>query len=655
MFVQENKIINKLFFGFSIIYLLFHLISLIHGNILFWSTHFLVFLPPYYAIIWIAFFCLFSLPVFRNKISQIISLTGIILYKRKSDKYKIAILFSLLFGIIFFIFKLKVAFLGDGYGWLRTFTRSMDIGNEIVTARSPLAAFIVNNFFEITKDPFISFSYASISAGIIGVGLMYLISTEIGTKLEDHFVSFCMLIGSASTLLYFGYVEYYAWVLTGILAIIYCLLLYERSVLRMEVLAVVFGIASTLHNGILVYTPVVLALFIFTERTFKKRIVGVVTFLITFFIISYLSGYSVLNLIDSLLKQSYSSGSYFVPLSRVTATSQAYTFFSFQHALAIINLQLLVNPFGIILFIIISITIPIRKWLTKNNLIYLLLLFGSLFLLIGINCDIGASMDWDALSVYIVPIVVAGLIIFYRKSDNNWKSLILPCFLLLAHTILFIIINVSPDLAFQRALSLRDLKGMPQDGWFALTRNIQDYLSSNNEDPKKSLKYWNDYINFFPFDSKGYLQKASIYEAVGEIDSTITILSYAEKLPNPHPALYRRLGLYLAKKGDFENALPKLVEARKYLKNDSEVLYFIGAINYSNKKYSAAINSLEACISVAPEQDFARFLLASSYLSIGDTAKAIEHFIFLKNATSDKDLLSKSSIILKGLKSPGSK
>ena len=137
-------------------------------------------------------------------------------------------------------------------------------------------------------------------------------------------------------------------------------------------------------------------------------------------------------------------GIIFVPLFKITTHWQFFTMFSSAHFLDFLNFNLLLAPFGLMLFILLILFYK-RQINFKNPFLYFLLILVAFFLLFmtTFNTDEIEVAAWDIYApIHILFVIINSFILFNIKKENLWEELALIIFIFsISLTIPWIISN----------------------------------------------------------------------------------------------------------------------------------------------------------------------------------------------------------------------
>jgi tetratricopeptide (TPR) repeat protein len=143
-----------------------------------------------------------------------------------------------------------------------------------------------------------------------------------------------------------------------------------------------------------------------------------------------------------------------------------------------------------------------------------------------------------------------------------------------------------------------------------------------------------DVIAKFPTHASSYFIVAHCFNQEGKIDDAIA--NYQQVLKNKpevedatYPLLAYQanfeLGVLLIKKQDNEGALEAFARAAELKKDDPEVFFYLGSLQFNAGKTDDAKANLEKALTLDPKHAGANRNMGSVYLKLGDFAKAIQY------------------------------
>ncbi len=387
---------------------------------------------------------------------------------------------AIMSGIIFYLFRVHVHSLGDGYmriGQIETGLRFLH--TELLDFWLHGALYDLLNHFDSVSGEAV-YQIFSIGIGMIFVLIIYGLDLKDITPGNSSAALKWLITCFGGAQLFFGYVESYALFYTAM--IIYALLAYRYLLTGRKFwqVSLAYSIGLAAHMAGFIFLPTYLYLAYKASKGKKEKPVfsnylftGLVGLLAVTFII--------MEIVTRIKHGQYlpSASGYLLPLF-----SGDYSVFAGHHLFDILNELLLVIP-GPLAFIV-----PII-WSRQNNSQVSIKAFGILmilcavFFLVAINPTLGYARDWDLFSTPTALLGCTVLVFYFRKMvQNNTTSLALPALLATAFVSVWILTNATPQRQLRRA---EDLLSLSDQGRGYCTELLAHYYRYEAKDNQKVL------------------------------------------------------------------------------------------------------------------------------------------------------------------------
>ena len=469
--------------------------------------------------------------------------------------------------MIFYLFRAKTHFLGDGFQILDHIRTNSLTPNW----SQPLPIWIYLSLYHLLNPAFnwdAASVYALVSyiAGIIFVIFALKLANFLGKNPSTRLFIFLILIWMGSTELFFGYAEHYPLLCSGILIYLFYSLKYLRGETKVFVPALIFLILLPVHFSSLYLLPSVLYLLVSSneEKTpihiFKSKKVWIELLFLSILFISLVL--YVLNSDRFILR-------HLMPILHGGYAGPHYTLFSPDHIIDFLNQQLLSSPIGFVLCLILLIIKP-GCLVVKDRPLKFLLTVGLAQLIFNfiIIPGLGAARDWDLFASVGLGYTVLALYIFSQvepeAKPNHLKfNLIVVAFLF---TLPWILINANPDKSVARFRNLLDLDPKrSRNGHFILA----GYFDRSGK-PKEAEKENRRIIEKFP-ELDLYLQGKKLLDQ-GDTNQAYQKFTQSLEVSPDFAEAHTGLGLYYVTRGDFEKSEIEYNKAIK-LKPDFPIAY----------------------------------------------------------------------------------
>jgi len=562
---------------------LIHLLPFALPQARLWGFNHLNFGPPLLTVIYFAGGIIALIVLLMNSREKTISvydnLAESLLNKNFHRKW---IVFAFLAGIIFWLARMPVNLLGDGYNLIY----SLNGDKPVIFKWSEIGAikvvFYVSRLLpfsgiELGKN---AYALVSVISGGITVGFLGGIAYVIGTDHRSRLFALCLLLFSGWLLLFFGYVEHYPllWVFAS--GYLFFGLRYLKGKGNIIPATAMLLAASAMHLQFLFFLPAHLALIISrgpAGRIYRRRRK-----------IFYIHG-TIITMLGLLLfirqyMRSESFQLFFVPLfGRPNAPD--YSLLSAPHLIDMANQLILVIPLAPVLAVMAWKKIRQRALDTVDKFL-LVFSLGGLALLFMIEPDLGMGRDWDLFALS--GLGPALFMIKQTVSLTNGFQRLYPGLILLALVLCipFFGVNLSYRPAVEYYTWLLDLDQERSRSGLVLLK--QFYEDEGN--PAAAEKINRKMLDCFPILMVG--KRIEILTEKGQYQAA----------------------LYLADSVYRED--PYSVEAHNLL----------GWVYLSMGRYRKAAEHLEKSISVQPYDHRIRANLAHAYYRLGDYRPMMENY-----------------------------
>ncbi len=549
----------------------------------------------------------------------------------------LAIIASLTLFLIFFLLRSEAHIYGNGFQIIR----QLEDGQlgilqlaGLTTWLSVVAHFVVIQLLSLVADVSVANAFAVVDcvAGVAALWAIYRLSGLLAENiLARLFIIICCLTGSA-TVLFFGYVEFYAVPTMAALWTLYYSLYHVRTG-HAEKAPLVWGVVATLSYWPAVSFLIVAVISILYRGDKKRRLPYGLTF--RSITIIALSGTSLVALLAQLAELS--------PwlLSIWPMQGVSYAFLTPERWLDIFNLIIMVSPLGAILLI----TRFIERSRRGTNDIELnllglaaLLSFVSTF---WIEPSLGMPRDWAAFSLFGFPLTLWGVGWLYRYRLNKTIN---PVWLVPAIAIL--LVQIAPNIYEKNDLSRATehldgtLWGEPHHqsshrdaeaalGW-GLTLDAEVTESALAE--RSLLRRLQTKIS----SPAAWHTLGLIYSRTNLPDSAFYCAGNAVAFDPENPSYLTRLAEMEMQRGMFLQAIQHVVHSSSIRPNDFDTEFLFGVILTRMKNFPDALDRFERAALLKPRE-------AIVSLNIG--------LVFVKLQQSDSAYVYLNEALKSGLRS----
>jgi Flp pilus assembly protein TadD len=485
--------------------------------------------------------------------------------------------------LIFYLFRAKTHFLGDGFQILD----SIKSGSLTPNWSQPLPMWITLGLYHLF-NPLINLDGASVYAlvsylaGIIFVIFALRLANLVGKNPSQRMFIFLILMLMGGSELFFGYAEHYPLFYSGILIYLFYSLKFLRGKTRVYVPLLIFLLLLPVHFTSIYLFPSLLFLLVSSddERMSRQLLKNKRVWMGLLFLLILFSG-AVMYMLNS----DRFVFRHLMPVLHGGYAGPHYTFFSLDHIFDFLNQQLLSSPVGFVLCLLFLMVKP-GCLAGKDRTLKFLLVVGSAQLLFDfiINLGLGAPRDWDLLASVGLGYTVLALYVFTRmepeSKPNHLKfKLSLVAFLF---TLPWILINTNPEKSVARFRNLLDLDPKrSRNGHFILA----GYFDRAGK-PKEAEKENKKILEKFP-ELDLYLQGKKLLDQ-GEGEQARRKFEQSLQLSPEFPEGHAGLGLYYVNTGDYARSEAEYREAIKLNSNLSSAYSELGDVYMKKRDFKSA-------------------------------------------------------------------
>ncbi len=553
----------------------------------------------------------------------------------QSRPSRVVLIIAVLVGfvLLFWFFRVKTFFLGDGYLNLRFFLKGVTVGMAYLFQREPLAGFVASQLYHF----FVSFGssapaeeayrWMSILSGIGFVLVAWALIRYLSVNRVERILLLVLLLASGASQLFFGYVENYSLAYTGILLFLFFGFAYAQGKISIVWPIAMFGIILTLHFGTLVFLPVLILLISLAVR--RKQAIKLVASLIVMSIVCavllLICGYTP-ELLQSVFEK---TGGHLMSWSGSITRAQAYTVFTWNHFVDIVNFLILSYPAAVILFIVVLVLfwkkpkpIGIEVWFL------LLTALCGLAFIFALNCELGMSRDWDILVPISVGVPIAAVTLWTtiaEDKDIRQRVLVIVGILLLLHSGVFIGVNADEQRAMARFQVLQDENYWSKNAQLNAYDELAFYHAEHHE-YHQAVQYYTRYVTLDSTNKLSWKNLAWMHLAVRDTNRAIEVYQTMIRLGMKDSDMLTNFGMLLARQRQFSEGLAILKRAEELAPTSPQIKCNIGVvIAESEKADKKALPYFLAAIRLDTTFAEAYYNAAICCIALGDSVKANQY------------------------------
>ncbi|MDI6766404.1 MAG: tetratricopeptide repeat protein [Bacteroidota bacterium] len=599
-----------------------------------WGFHFLGFLSPLYFILFILLACILIIYSYKGKFNLFVEWSTVIFSKQP---------FVFLSGIVIFfiiaalVFQIKVPLLGDSFLIIKILD-SAHQGEKMLAGlhREPLSIAYFYFFIQLFNAINIPDMLRAFLIGEMILGIGFIITSYFIVKniIEDPLIrmlSFIFLITAQYMQLFFGYVEIYSVVLFCLSLFILLMVLTIREKIPFYLFLLSFSILVYAHYLSLMFIVAVIYLcYIEYKINGLKNILiggGLIAFITLIILITIKFDYA--RLIPNIPHAHYLS------FWDTADGFQAYTLFSKYHLINLINLFIQQVPFA--LFIIVLLVLLERKSVLSStiNKFFIFCIIPLLGFLLVVKYDLGMPKDWDISAPFFFIINIFAIL---TLAGSQMQEKVKIYTLLASTTVLLSLswfqLNSTVEQNIKRIKTIMDPRIMAISGYYQTIFHLSMYYFYNRE-IDKFINEWQEYVNRYPGDGRGYEKLAKAYWELGEqaYDSIAVTYERWIKIEDQNQKPKMQYSNFCLIAGNSQMNQGDLTKATKYFRrsidlnpSSSGAYNNLGLIFETQNQIDSAISLFHTALKLDSTYARAAKNLGDIYLRKGNTTLAIEFY-----------------------------
>ena len=501
--------------------------------------------------------------------------------------------------------------------------------------RAPLTVWLVESLDHLggstgwsAEATYRACSYAS---GLVYVVLSFRVARAAGSDATSKAVVLGFLLTPGFIQLFFGYVENYPLLLSGILLYLLLSLLVLQGRQPLWVPSALLGALVPLHFAAVALAPSLLALAVLqhrsvsrvsrsafpvgTARSLAHLVIAPLATLVVFGLINF----DIFGYLGDL------RGSHFLPLATDPGEPHRAGLFSATHLLDVLNQYLLVAPSALIVLGLVGRSTrsanPCRTFLLTASV------FPVLFTFVA-NPEIGAFRDWDVFAFAALPLTLwSALILIDRIPDRGRlrQAGLLICGAAFLHSLAWVSVNAHAapaEARFAHLLSHGHLSRHARAyGWETL--GIRYY---RHREPIRAADAYEEAIAANPDNTRYHTNLGNLYLALGRFDDALDAHAQALRLAPDLGQTHLNMGAVYYRMGRFADALEHYRQATVVRPDYAEAFYGLGNSCGRLGRFGEAIEHHRRAVELDPDHARAYVSMADAYSSLGQLDTAIDAY-----------------------------
>ncbi|MCS7286476.1 MAG: hypothetical protein RMK30_06055 [Anaerolineae bacterium] len=365
-------------------------------------------------------------------------------------KFLLRIILVALSGPLFWFFRIRHLKWGDA----KIFVEAIPHPEFRLTYnwQAPLDVFLHSKAWEFTNklwgwDVATVYGVISVLSGVIFLQILLSLAEDTGRNRSEKVFIWSLVATGGFMQLFFGYIESYTIIPTGILAYLWLGIRFLRAQTGLFWPILCLSLTNAFHPSTIVLWPS--ALILLQSRSWRDRFkFALIPTTIALMVVALMEHGK--HGIEALLGVDFPGGAdrrWFVPLRQPETEWEHYTMFSWGHLVDIVNEQLLVAPFGLILIALLAKEGFRRVQGEERKILFFLSLASAFYLLFTWtwNPDYGGRKDWDLFACVGIPLNVLAAFMATRvwnreKIKENGFLIVAASFI---HTAFWVYFNFS--------------------------------------------------------------------------------------------------------------------------------------------------------------------------------------------------------------------
>ncbi len=595
-----------------------------------WGFHHLAYLLPVFRFV----LPLLMVAVLFRKVQERLLMLVEGLMKRVSEysrwgKFAAAVAGIAIMMAFFWWGREATFFLGDGMFAQRSLANIQIAENiPIALQNAPLPGFLTWKLYQflVAKNVEVAnqvaFQLMSVIIGGICLLIMARITRYISKNRVEQALAFIFVLAAATSQLFFGYVENYAPALLSTLLFVLLSLGFLQSRIHLALPSIAFGLMFASHFGMFYMFPALLFLYVLAARRKRWMEIGVALAAMVLSTVGllYVCGYPPDVVRAIFLKE---GGSHIVPWGKLTNGWHAYTMFSIRHLSERLNFYLLIAPFALVLFLVLTPFTVKHLTLRRSQWIFLLIMaVFSLGFTFGINFDIGMSRDWDLLVPYNIALVIAAAYVwFHTVNDQELRQrlMVMMAAVTLLHTAGFVMVNAQVEPSIERFRTLRDPRVWGPAAIIYANEDLGTYYRELG-DYQRAEKYYREGLAIDSTNSRRWLAIASVYQSLGQTENYRYALQKAVDTGTRNIQVHIQLGQIALQEGNIDRAIETWKKGLEAEPNALILSYYIGMSLAERKQdYASALPYLLGAGRAFPNEPEVLNAIGSCYYHLGKT------------------------------------
>ncbi|HUL43332.1 MAG TPA: tetratricopeptide repeat protein [Bacteroidota bacterium] len=594
-----------------------------------WGFHFLAFLPWYALALYVLCAAITLIAAIRFDVENFLKpIAGFM--ERRPAPFLGSVL--ILFVIGASIFHIPAPLLGDSFTLLKNF-HDFDVGlSYLAPWNEPLSIFILYFLTSILGNSSFpaavhSFFLVHLVFGCLFIVLCFFIVRELFTHPVQRLLVFWLVIVLPYMTFFMGYIEVYSVSSVAFALFVLCSVRSLKGKLSFIAVPISYALVTSSHviSGLLGISVLYLAIRDYRNGNRREVLAGFGIALFLMFILFLAVDFRIERLLDQSPISHFLSITW--NITPVNAYSQAFTLFSLNHSIDLLNYFVLMSPFALLLLLAFIVRSG-RKLFSANPVVVwgLLAIIPVFLYLIDAKLEQGTANDWDTFAVFFgLANLIAAVVVFAKYPAYGTKAVFLAAAMTLLNSITWFSVNAATEPSIRRFESLWDQRILSHLGRYTMSLREARYYSAIG-DTLHQVSVWKEYSAAYPDDPRGYANTISAIDTLTPSDLEGTVQTYEkwfdidpgnELIRIPYVNACLNLGDYYLSKDNTESASELYSRAIRLDSSSAPAHDRLGILHTRGRDFDKAINDFHQAIRIDTKRGATYYHLAELYLAMG--------------------------------------
>jgi tetratricopeptide (TPR) repeat protein len=478
-----------------------------------------------------------------------------------------------------------------------------------------------------------SFFAADFILGCAFILIVYLTAVRLFGRTPHGACAFLFLCAAPYMNFFLGYVEIYSFSLTALALFAYLALLVTEEKFPFPLLCAygMFLVFVSYLNGLAWISIGYLGIAEYRKGNRPAALAGAGVSAALSLGILALADFDMTALVDQSPISHFLSVS--ADVSLLNEYSQAFTLFSWNHAVEVANYLALMSPFAVPVVAALAWDRPSRLAATPFTAFLAIVGASYLLLLAVVKIQQGMANDWDVMASFFYFIGLY-LMVLLREGGlpSRDRAALLVLSMTFIHTLIYVRLNSTVEPKIRRIESFYDTAMISQLGHYTISLHLSRYYDSRG-DSVSPVALWTRYSSFFPDDPRGYSNALDYLKSLPapDADSVMAVYDRWYSRDPLNPELRREYASYCLAAGNAafaaganERARASYERAIRLDPRSAAAFNNLGSVLAEGGKTDSALAMFSKAVEIDPGYAAALYNLGQAYSDLGDRRRATD-------------------------------